>query len=207
MKSKIFISWSGALGEETAAKLRDFLPAAYPSCDAFFSQKDIAGGELGLNRLVTELRSTHFGFIILTPDALFSPWVIFESGCLFQSALTKVFPVLCGIDQSALAMHPLGQIQSRSFNRGDLRELISTMNDGSVFNKYDQVQLDHWFEAAWMKFEMGSVVSTLVEVAQVRKSEPKVGDQVAAAIAGQGELATMNVSDLIKILKGQSEQS
>jgi len=148
MKSKIFISWSGSLGESIAAKLREFLPAAYPNCDAFFSQKDIISGELGVNRLVNELRSTQFGFILLTPDALISPWVAFESGCLFQSSLTKVFPVLCGIEQSALGKHPLGQIQCRRFNEKDLRELVSTMNKNEILTKYDQVQLDHWFDAA-----------------------------------------------------------
>ena len=205
MKSKIFISWSGPLGESIAAKLREFLPSAYPNCDAFFSQKDIISGELGIDRLVKELRSTQFGFILLTPDALISPWVVFESGCLFQSSLTKVFPVLCGIEQSALGKHPLGQIQCRKFDKKDLRELISTMNENSILTKYDQVQLDHWFDAAWVKFEMELVMSKLEGVAKSRNSEPKVGDQVAAAIIGQGELATMNVSDLIKILKIKGE--
>jgi len=202
MKTKIFISWSGSLGNSIAQKLRDFLSIALPNCEPFFSSRDIKGGEIGIQRLVDELRTTRYGIILLTPDAVQSSWVAFETGCLFKGFSNVVFPLRCGIQQSDLTSHPAGQIQCQDFAKKSLRELVSQINGENLFDKYRPEQLELWFDTAWEKVGLDLVLGDLERESERLVAQNEAVNEIASGFIGQGELATMNVKDLVEILEG-----
>ncbi len=203
---KIFVSWSGALGKQLADGLRKFLPSALPGAEPFFSSQDIRAGEIGLNKILTELKTANFGLILLTPESYTAPWVLFEAGYLQGSVFSTVMPVLCALDISRLQHSPLGQLQCTPFSREGLRSIVLAVNEKSVLARHKSEELAHWFDSAWERHEMGKLEELVAAHQRRLAAATTVADQVAAGIVGQGDLATMNLEDLKKLFATRDKQ-
>jgi len=97
----IFISWSGDLAKRITHALRDWLPTMFDHIEPWFSDVDVDAGSRGLNVIQERLDASAFGIIVVTPENLNKPWLVFEAGALskrLKGDPTKVVPVLVGFD-------------------------------------------------------------------------------------------------------------
>lgn len=199
---KIFVSWAGGSAKKVADRLRKFLPMAYPGSEVFFSERDIQGGDLGIEVILEELRYAQAGLLVLTEENFTAPWVLFEAGVLKGGLGKTVIPLLCGIDLSVLNSSPLAQIQCRKFSREGMLSTINDLNSKILLNQHDKEQITLWFEAAWNKHKMDELVAQY-PVRRIDNTDMAtiVAENTAAAIMNQGELATMNFEDLVERLE------
>lgn len=91
---KLFICWSGERSREIAVFLRNWLPTVHQNIEPFMSEEDVGSGTRWRGSLVSELATTEFGIICLTPDNLTAPWLHFEAGALSKLPKARVSPVL-----------------------------------------------------------------------------------------------------------------
>src|SRR5437016_4734535 len=79
---KIFISWSGSRSKLLGNKLRTWLPLVLQNVHPYMSNDDIPTGARWLHSISSELESSDFGILCLTPENLRAPWINFEAGAL-----------------------------------------------------------------------------------------------------------------------------
>ncbi len=96
---KVFIGWSGEQSREIGEAFRNWLPAVLQAVKPYFSPDDIATGARWESEISRELGETKIGLLILTPDSLTSPWLLFEAGALAKSMeKARVCHVLFGVE-------------------------------------------------------------------------------------------------------------
>jgi len=79
--------------------MRDWLPTMFDHIEPWFSDVDIDAGSRGLNVIQERLDASAFGIIVVTPENLNKPWLVFEAGALskrLKGDPTKVVAVLAG---------------------------------------------------------------------------------------------------------------
>jgi hypothetical protein len=104
---KVFISWSGKIGEKIAVLLKDWIPLVLHDVVVNISP-DIAKGDVWFGKLMEMLIESKFGIICVTEESLNSPWVNFEVGVIASVQKEKnVAPFILNVDNSLLAEHPL----------------------------------------------------------------------------------------------------
>ncbi len=105
----VFLSWSGSargLAEALATFLR--MVGVAP----FLSQVSIKAGKRWEDELDKALAGCDHAMILVTPDAVRSPWVMWEAGAIHnQPRPTRVFPVLVGVSEGP---DPLKRLQAVS---------------------------------------------------------------------------------------------
>src|ERR1051326_1201012 len=79
---KVFISWSGPLSQKLAAMLRVWLPSVIQVVKPYYSPDDINKGTRWAAEISKELEESQVGLLCITPDNLYSPWIMFEAGAL-----------------------------------------------------------------------------------------------------------------------------
>ena len=62
--------------------MRDWLPTMFDHIEPWFSDVDIDAGSRGLNVIQERLDASEFGIIVVTPENLNKPWLVFEAGAL-----------------------------------------------------------------------------------------------------------------------------
>ena len=88
---RVFISYSNQ-DRAHAERLREVL-ASRPDIGAIFDASQLRAGEPFVNRLKDELARADFFFIVISPDALRSAWVLTELGAAWAQG-TTIIPVL-----------------------------------------------------------------------------------------------------------------
>ncbi len=152
---KIFMSWSGNVSQQLAQALREWLPDVVQSVQVFVSSEDIDKGTRWVNELFKELDDSVFGIICITKENLNSPWLNFEAGAvsksLRQQSNAKVWTLLFGIEPAALS-GPLSLFQATSYEKGDVKRLIGTINK-NLSRPLTSETLDQAFERTWPELE------------------------------------------------------
>jgi hypothetical protein len=123
---KIFISWSGKHSRLVASALNVWLPQVIPAVKPFYSPK-IKKGVFWSKAIAAELKGTSFGIICLTPDNLDSPWIHYEAGALSKTQGAMIWTFLHGLQHKEIPS-PLGEFQSTVAEKGDVRQLLKTIN-------------------------------------------------------------------------------
>jgi hypothetical protein len=82
---KIFISWSGERSQRLAQALHGWLPLVLHYVKPWLSEADVSAGDRWAQAVATELETSNFGVICVTPENLGSPWVLFEAGALAKT--------------------------------------------------------------------------------------------------------------------------
>ncbi len=97
----IFISHSADADKKEAAKLREWLKAAYENVEVFVSSfNSIECGDEPMRALIEGLNKTDALILLMTPAATQSFWVVFEAGFIFgkfrkQTKQHNVLPIVC----------------------------------------------------------------------------------------------------------------
>lgn len=149
---KIFISWSGTRSQSLAQILREWLPLVLDYVEPWVSETDIAAGDRWAQAIGSELESSNFGIICITPENLTSPWVLFEAGALSKSMQdSKVIPLLLGLEYSDIG-DPLAQFQAKKVDQVGLGEVIQAIEKVSD-NKNREELIRRRFNGLWADFE------------------------------------------------------
>jgi hypothetical protein len=130
---KVFISWSGVLSQKVAEVLKDWIPSVIQAIEPFLSSEDIDKGNRWNTDIARELKETSFGIICVTKENLSAQWLNFEAGALSKMIEnTHVAPFLVDVKPSDLGGSPMSQFQATSFDVGDVRKLVQTLNTACV---------------------------------------------------------------------------
>ena len=146
---KIFISWSGAYSHGVAMALRDWLKLPFPHVQTFVSSEDIRKGKRWLHEISSQLTSTNFGIVCLTPDNFEAPWIVFEAGALSKLKDANVCTLLLRGLRSGNIEGPLSHFQHTTFNKGDVYKMLAEINEKSGRNKREEAGLKTLFERLW----------------------------------------------------------
>jgi hypothetical protein len=151
---KIFISWSGEISGKVAQVFRDWLPYIFPDILPYVSAEDIHKGTRWTHEIATELDTSNFGLLCVTPDNISSPWLNFEAGALSRSiqsdTKTNVCPFLFGLEPKEISSSPLLQFQAVRYDKEDIRRLINTLNESNG-HAVKQDRLYEMFNTWWPK--------------------------------------------------------
>ena len=170
---EIFISWSGQTGKKIAEHISRWLPNIIQSIKPCFSPDDLTVGARWNTDIAQKLESCHIGLIIVTIEALNSPWIMFEAGALSKHVgKAKVCPIVFGIEpidvQGPLAQFQAVRFEEKEFTRL-LRMINSELGDLALKNKV----LDSSFKLVWPKLEHDVTQEMKKATERERKNEKK----------------------------------
>ncbi|MFL9890220.1 TIR domain-containing protein [Paraburkholderia sp. RL17-381-BIF-C] len=150
---KIFISWSGDRSRYIAEALREWLPKVMQTVKPWMSDADIFAGSRWLNEVSSELATTNFGLLCVTPENQSNAWLLFEAGAL-SKALNEasVCPLLYEMAPSQLS-GPLAQFQANPLTRDGMRRIVTTINRALQVGELAQADLDESFDVWWPRLE------------------------------------------------------
>jgi len=168
----VFISWSGAVSRQIAKSLYDWLPTVLQSVQPFMSAEDIEKGARWLSEITTELETSHFGVICLTPDNLSSTWIHFEAGSLAKIVdRSNVVPILFNVEPSHV-QGPLTQFQMANFAKDEMYRLLGSINNAAGESRIPDPRLERTFDMFWPQLN--------AEIERVDFSEKRVSPRAAS---------------------------
>jgi len=199
---KLFISWSGDLSHRAALQLREWLPLVLPFLKPWVSSEDIPKGSRWALKLASELEDTVAGIICIVPANLGKPWLNFEAGALSKTvAQTQVHPFLLGLTPSELR-GPLSQFQATSFDKEEVRKLVTTLNAAAGGAKLDLERLNSNFETSWPDLERQLTPIVADEAADGNETEAEPGVESSSSV----ELSEEYLSVLRVIVEAQDDR-
>jgi hypothetical protein len=153
---KVFISWSGEQSKHIALALREWLPRIIQAIDPYMSDVDNEAGDLWNEVITSELESTNFGILCLTPTNLKSEWIHFEAGAISKAVADKarVIPLRYNLRTTDVAQ-PLGRFHSKPLDRNGILDTLKTMNDALPPGpgRPEDADLIELFDIVWPKLE------------------------------------------------------
>src|SRR5437870_3763257 len=125
---KVFISWSGETGRALADLIQQWLPSVIQAVKPYYSPDDIAKGARWGIEIANELQVSQIGLLIITPDTVEAPWIMFEAGALSKNiGKAKVAPVVFGLDPAKIR-GPLVQFQAAKFEKTEMKRVARMIN-------------------------------------------------------------------------------
>jgi hypothetical protein len=88
-RGPIYIARSGDASKKVARALHDLLGNVIQAADPWISEADIDKGARWHSEIEQKLEAALVGVIVLTPQNLTSPWLLFESGALSKKKNTE----------------------------------------------------------------------------------------------------------------------
>jgi hypothetical protein len=126
---KVFVSWSGERSKTIANALKQWLPDIFPKLRVWMSDHDILAGARWGSELGTELETSSFGIVCLTPENLKSHWLTFEAGALSKAIKgSRVVPYRFQLRASDVGP-PLSQFQAVDAKEEGTLRLVLSIND------------------------------------------------------------------------------
>lgn len=149
---KVFISWSGKRSKALAVALKDWLPLILQYAKPWVSDKDISGGDRWAQAVSSELETSNFGILCITPENLTSEWILFEAGALSKSMIdAKVIPLLWGLELSDLS-GPLAQFQALKVDLHGMLNVAKAIN-AVAENKAADTTVEQLVPALWPQLQ------------------------------------------------------
>ena len=186
---KVFISWSGAVSQNVALALRDWLPNVLQIIEPYVSSEDIDKGARWSTDISRELQDSSFGILCITAENIDAPWVNFEAGALSKSLeQSRVTPFLFGVQRTDVT-GPLLQFQSTLAEKEDVRKLVRSLNQACNSQALDEARVDAIFEVWWPKLE-----ETLAAI-----SEPKPATKNPSRPPGD------LMAEILELVRGQQK--
>lgn len=152
---KVFVSWSGEKSKAVAKVLWHWLGTIIQAIEPYMSDEDIGKGERWFDNVSTELQSTSYCIVCLTPSNLSSAWISFEAGAIASKLDdTQVTALLIELKPSDVT-GPLAQFQHTEINKEDFRKLARSINDGLGEDQISEKVLEKQINAFWPDIEEG----------------------------------------------------
>ena len=189
---KVFISWSGALSEQVARILYEWLPSVLQTVSPYISSEDIDKGSRWSIELARELEISSYGIICVTPDNMAAPWLNFEVGALSKAFdASRVSPFLLKVRPSELT-GPLTQFQATSHDRQDVLRLLEGINESCGEVALDANRLNRVFDVWWPNLDERlsalNVSPTQKQSVEKGRGANEVLEEVLELVRGQQRL-------------------
>src|SRR6266550_1248792 len=148
----VFISWSGPLSKAVAELLSSWLPEVVQEVKPWISSQNIEKGSIWSGEIDKALAMT-VGILCVTQDNKNAPWLLFEAGGLFKGlAEARVCPLLIDLEPKDLEQ-PLSRFQLTMPNKGDMGQLLTTINAADPEKALSKERLQNSFNRVWPEFE------------------------------------------------------
>jgi hypothetical protein len=184
----LFLSWSGELSREVATVIHKWIPSVLQAAEPFLSAEDIEKGARWSDQIASKLQESGFGIIVLTPENLAAPWILFEAGALSKMVgKPNVAPLLINLQVSQVRS-PLNQFQATRFDKIDLLKLLKSINKCCQSPVKEEV-LSLTFDALWGVLE--KEVENIIET-HAKKGSPAEPERVTLDSLG------LSLGDLIR---------
>ncbi|MGA6994323.1 MAG: hypothetical protein WBX50_10545 [Candidatus Deferrimicrobiaceae bacterium] len=152
---KIFISWSDETSHAIASILGDWIPSVIQAVETYVSPEDIRKGTRWVYDVSKELDQSSLGILCVVPGNMGAPWLNFEAGVLSKSLdVSKVIPLLIGVERSELDNGPLAQFPSSIFEKNDMYQILVTINEKTEKGRIGKERLRNTFDIWWPKLEL-----------------------------------------------------
>ncbi|MBN1683304.1 toll/interleukin-1 receptor domain-containing protein [Candidatus Bathyarchaeota archaeon] len=136
-----------------AYAIKDWLPKVIPTVRVFLSSEDIDKGSRWFSDIGTQLETSDFGILCLTPDNVDAPWILFEAGALSKkSHEARVCPFLLGLSPDHL-QEPLRYFNATTTERNDVFQLVRSINAINRQKQITEKALIKLFDLHWAAFE------------------------------------------------------
>ena len=149
---KIFISWSGDKSKAVAILLKRWLKCVIQACQPWLSTEDIERGAQWFLEISKILNEVTTGIICLTKENKEKPWLLFESGAIFNKMTeSRVCTFLIDLEPKDV-QPPLAQFNHTEPNKESMLKLVQTLNSRVEENKLDVTILNGSvlkFRTAW----------------------------------------------------------
>ncbi len=179
---KVFISWSGEKSRCIGEAFRQWLPNVHQQIEPFFSPSDIEKGARWTTEIETQLQDTRFCVVCLTPEALVSPWINFESGAISKGiGRNRVAPILFNLSKMDVS-GPLSLFQLTDFVQSDVKEIVKAINNSFEEGQIRDDLLERAFDRWWPDLEK-AIDSINLKVPQ-KISAAKSPEEVIEEILG-----------------------
>src|SRR5262245_16400947 len=150
---RVFISWSGDHSKQLGAAIHWWLRKVLQFTRPYFTPANIDKGARWANEISKELEQSKIGIIAMTEENLTSPWIMFEAGAISRVVgEARVCPICFGIDKTDLE-GPLASFQATAFNKPEVRQLLTTINNAAKEAALPERDVDEAFEMWWPKLE------------------------------------------------------
>jgi TIR domain len=171
-RMKVFISWSGDYSRQLAEVIHWWLPHVLQFAKPYFTPTDIDKGKRWNNEISKELGESKIGIITMTEENLTSPWIMFEAGAISKVVEEGlVCPIVFGINKTDL-VGPLASFQAIAFDRTEVRQLLTTINNAAKEAGLKERSLDEAFEMWWPKLvEKVEAISSTQPPTEPHRSE------------------------------------
>lgn len=136
-----------------AEALRSWLPKIINAVRPWLSSADIDKGARWSVDVARRLEQARVGIVCLTPANLHSDWILFEAGALSKTVqATYVCPLLIDLEPAQIS-GPLAQFQATRATRGEIMQLLGTINSSLDASALPEQHLEEAFEVWWPKLE------------------------------------------------------
>lgn len=147
---KVFLSWSKTYSGEIAKVLQKWLEDAFhQKITTFISSEGIEAGTDWYRKISDELDQCELGILVLTPENVNSPWIMYEAGAL--SGKKALIPILFERNTDRVE-GPLTKRQQVTYDKAGFRNLLRAINkhiDAGLSEK----MLDNFLKAEWDTLE------------------------------------------------------
>lgn len=181
---KIFISWSGKRSKALAVALKEWLPLTLQYAKPWVSEKDISAGERWAQAIASELESSNFGILCITPENINSEWILFEAGALSKSMQdAKVIPLLFDLELSDLS-GPLSQFQALKIDQQGLLDVIKAIN-AVAENKAADATIEQLVPVLWPQLQQKLEMIPDADVPQKHmRAQPEILEDLVSQVRG-----------------------
>ena len=148
----VFISWSGEESKAIADLIRNWLPLIIDGPDYWLSSSDLPEGKRWSKVIFESLEKSDFGILIITPQNVNSPWILFEAGAISKSLDSgTVIPYLTLIEKNELK-GPLSQFQAACSDYEGTFSVVKAINKMLLIPINEKI-IKERFDAFWSKYE------------------------------------------------------
>lgn len=206
---KVFISWSGKRGKETAECLSSWIRQVIQAAETWISL-DIQKGIRWNEQIKNELEQSKVGIICLNKDNLQSEWVLFEAGALSKTQDAHVCTFLLDVSPADIKP-PLGQFQHTLFIKEDIRKLLQTINEKIIAvgeKSIPQKDLDEVFDVFYPKLEgkLNDIQNEKTVDGQIKRSDREILEEILQTIRATNQVEIQKLYEMSREMDMRRQQ-
>jgi len=185
----VFISWSGKRSKAIAIAIDNWLKNVIPIVETWFSAEDIDKGSSWFSEIAESLKNYNYAIVCLTPENQDKPWILFESGAIFNSMDGHVCTLLYNL-QNTDVKGPLSHFQPTTIgNKEDMAKLVKTIynsEDPDMKKKIPEDRIHNFFEKFWpdLEKELDEISKMDIVVNKGRRDPQEIADETLEIVRG-----------------------